>query len=73
MFDTDTEMISYALDLWANSIETGNQSLSRQDVMDMKNSLDHKILCKYMKNLTPEQTQIVERIRALARRKYAIV
>lgn len=68
MFDTDNEIISFALKSWANKIETGYSQYSLNDVLEMKNSLSDKKLKKYIKYLTDDQRDLISRIRKIAKK-----
>lgn len=56
---TDPELVSNALHLWANYIETGNVNLSATDAKQAR---------RPFKALTTEQMEIVVRLRKLAER-----
>lgn len=59
MFETDNEIIAFALRSWANYIETNNMSLSRNDAIRLN---QHKII----KSLSEEQERFIIRIKELA-------
>lgn len=59
MFETDAEIKAFALNSWANEIETGERGLSVNDCIERK-------LSKKIKLLTEEQKKLVARIRLLA-------
>ena len=73
-FEKDEACISWALTLWANHIETGNVSLTQDDVIRTLQSMPdddwHKRdRCEAMSNLkqlTQDQKAFVARLRALA-------
>ena len=60
MFEKDNQIISYALNLWANWIETGDVTISASDSISM-NTLP--------KALTLEQQKFVVRLRELAQKE----
>ena len=62
---TDQELISNALDIWANYIETGTTTLSAQDLGSLPESTRKKLGAKLCA-LSPEQHALVTRLRALA-------
>lgn len=55
----DKELISFALNQWANIVETGNPILSAKDAERQK---------KPFKALTEDQMELVLRLRRLARK-----
>lgn len=59
MFKTNEEKAAYALDLWANYIETGNLLISAKDAEKQKKSIK-------IKELNIDQMKIVISIRELA-------
>lgn len=59
--EEDSHIISHALAMWANYIETGNPVLSSDDQKAMGNE-------KQAKSLSEEQHQMVVRLRQLAKR-----
>ncbi len=56
---TDAELNYLAFSYWANSIETGRIELSARDAIESKQP-------QMVRNLQPEQKELVERLRALA-------
>jgi hypothetical protein len=66
MFETDNEIISFALDTWGNYIETFNVSLSAEDVKKSEPNTPPK---GYVEPnfLTSEQRAIVKRVRSLSK------
>jgi hypothetical protein len=56
----DNELISRALDYWANHIETGLMAMSASDCVQ-RGKMEHII------SLTPHQNALVNRLRILAR------
>ena len=74
MFDTDQDLIRHSLHQWANHIETGSVTYSKNDVAHMiqtckPNTADSKRLMKMVKPLKPEQVAFVQRIRDLAEKQ----
>lgn len=69
MFETDDDLISFALNAWANEIETGDRNYSSFDVQEMRNSIPDRQYLKLVKFLTDEQIDLVRRIRTLAKEK----
>ncbi len=73
-FEKDSDCIAYALEGWANHIETGNITLCRDDVIRMvKDSRRDGLraghtLFDAMKPLTDDQMTLVARLRALAKK-----
>ena len=65
MFDTDNEIISYALEVWGNYIETFSVSMSAKDRKDRESNTPLK---DYVTPnfLSTEQKKLVERIRTLS-------
>lgn len=59
MKEKDNIIIAYALNLWANHIETGNISLSAEDARNMNNN-------NLIKNLDEEQINFVKRLKDLS-------
>lgn len=59
MFETDNEIISFAVNMWANHIETGDGTISAADAVNM----NRKDKIKY---LEPRQQKFVMRLRELA-------
>jgi len=57
LFDSDQEIISHALNMWANHIETGDVCLSMTDAQNMKIPF---------KALTFDQMKFVVRLRELS-------
>ena len=59
IFDMDDDAVTaFALNMWANVIETDSLVLSAQDALDMK--------LKHTKPLTDEQRKFVARLRKMA-------
>lgn len=73
-FEKDEACIYWALNMWANHIETGDVTLNQDDVIEMIKSMPdddwHKRdRCEAMdklKKLTQDQKTFVARLRALA-------
>ncbi len=61
----DEELISHALTLWANHIETGQVTLSANDVAEQNRSMPamHR---RKLPVLHPDQAALVNRLRGLA-------
>ncbi len=62
-FNDDANVVSYALSMWANYIETGDVTLSRQDCKN----------CGYtdkIKHLSNDQAFFVARLRHLSMKKW---
>lgn len=57
----EKELVSTALDFWANYVETGDITMSRTDAVNRK--LERRI-----KSLTEDQEQLVRDLRNLAKR-----
>lgn len=68
MFDTDAEIKAYALQLWANHIETGKVGLSGEDAAAQNQSRSPKDQIK-INVLGNDQKALVLRIRGLARQE----
>jgi len=66
MFDSDSELESFALNSWANEIETGSTRTSAADLRERDQP-------KNIKVLTKEQDELVSRIRELAVVKIDII
>lgn len=62
VFKDDKTVIWWALNQWANHIETGSMSLSKQDAINMD---DKEALLNYAR-LTEEQSQFIGRLHKLA-------
>ena len=62
MFEKDNEIKFYALNMWANHIETGNVSMSAEDA----HKRNEKVSLKY---LDENQQKFVIRLRELARKE----
>lgn len=77
-FEKDSDCIAYALDMWANYIETGDVSLCREDVIRMVQSIrssnkEFEVRQKAevfdkLRMLNDDQKTFVARLRALAKR-----
>lgn len=66
VFRDDVNVISYALSMWANHIETGDVTLSKQDCKN----------CGYadrVKNLSNDQAFFVARLRHLSMKKWVTI
>lgn len=70
LFETDADLIGFALTSWANKIETGDSNLSRMDIQAMASSLSPRQMFSYTKNLTDDQIDLVKRIRKLAKDQF---
>ena len=57
--EKDSNLIFYALNMWANYIETGNVALSKQDAINCKYS-------EVIKKLSPSQMELTLRLRKLS-------
>jgi hypothetical protein len=76
-FEKDEDCISYALNLWANYIETGSVSLNQHDLIerlkacgdqDWNKGLKRELMDQ-LRNLTDDQKAFVLRLRKLAKEK----
>ena len=65
MFDTDQELKAHALLLWANHIETGDVTLSANDVIAQNRP--RTAGGPSVRALTDDQRRLVQRLRDLAR------
>ena len=63
MFDTDNEIISFALNIWANYIETYSVSMSAEDAKNRKYAPKSHYESNY---LHPNQQKLIKRIRHLS-------
>lgn len=75
MFKTDDSLVYFALNQWANNIETGDNNYNRNDVIAMMNTCkpgtrDHLRFAKMLKNLSQDQIDLIERIK-YTREQYA--
>lgn len=62
-FETDNEIISFALDLWGNYIETFTVSMSAEDAKNRNYKIKHHYESNF---LTSNQKELVKRIRKLS-------
>jgi len=62
MFEKDKHVRSYALNMWANHIETGDVTLSARDAISMGEQ-------DLLNALTPEQQKFVVRLRDMAEKE----
>ena len=65
MFETDNEIISFALDSWGNYIETYSVSMSALDAQNRVYAAKEHFEANL---LSPQQKKLVERIRSLAKK-----
>ena len=63
MFDTDNEIISFVLNLWANYIETYSVSMSAEDAKNRNYPPKNHYESNY---LHPNQQKLIKRIRHLS-------
>jgi hypothetical protein len=75
-FDKDTNCIGYALNMWANWIETCDVNLTADDVIVQLKSAGSEFEMKKLVNslmvLTPEQKAMVARLRDMSKKKWVI-
>jgi hypothetical protein len=78
-FEKDSDCVAYALNLWANFIETGDLTLTHDDVVGHLKALesnDQTFSCRHerqtlfgkLKVLTGDQKAFVARLRELAKK-----